>query len=79
MEVVQRGRDPRDFRPLPDISATVVEIRVRAGGAYRVFYVTRFDLLHCFWEEDQGHPAEWILRSESDDKVRCERGEKMEV
>jgi phage-related protein len=52
LELVQRGEDPSDFRTMPDVGSGVVEIRVHAGGEYRVFYVARFEeavyVLHCF-------------------------------
>ncbi len=38
--MVQAGREPADWRPMPDIGPGACEIRVRvAGGAFRVFYV----------------------------------------
>jgi len=40
---VQRGRAPRDWKPMPTVGAGVVEIRVReAEGAFRLFYVSKF-------------------------------------
>jgi phage-related protein len=38
--MVQAGREPMDWRPMPDIGPGACEIRVRvAAGAFRVFYV----------------------------------------
>jgi len=38
--MVQAGREPADWRPMPAIGAGACEIRVRVpGGAFRVFYV----------------------------------------
>jgi phage-related protein len=38
--MVQTGREPTDWRPMPDIGPGACEIRVRlAAGAFRVFYV----------------------------------------
>jgi phage-related protein len=52
LELVQRGEKPSDFRPMPDVGSGVVEIRIHAGGEYRIFYVARFEeaiyVLHCF-------------------------------
>ncbi|HEV7238121.1 MAG TPA: type II toxin-antitoxin system RelE/ParE family toxin [Thermoanaerobaculia bacterium] len=51
--MVQVGREPSDFKPLPDVGAGVHEIRVRdRSGAFRLIYVARFDeaiyVLHAF-------------------------------
>lgn len=51
--MVQAGREPSDFKPLPDVGAGVHEIRVRdRSGAFRVIYVAKFDeavyVLHAF-------------------------------
>jgi phage-related protein len=52
LELVQAGEAPTDFRPMPDVGAGVMEIRVHGGSEYRVFYVARFAeavyVLHCF-------------------------------
>ena len=54
---VQLGLDPSDWKPVPNIGAGVREIRVRAGGAYRIIYLaTRPDavyVLHCFQKKSQ--------------------------
>lgn len=51
--MVQVGREPSDFKPMPDVGSGVYEIRVRdRAGAFRVIYVARFDealyVLHAF-------------------------------
>jgi phage-related protein len=51
--MVQVGREPSDFKPMPDLGRGVYEIRLRDGaGAFRVIYVARFDeaiyVLHAF-------------------------------
>lgn len=51
--MVQVGRNPSDFKPMPGIGAGAYEIRVRdEGGAFRVIYVAKFDdavyVLHAF-------------------------------
>ena len=51
--MVQAGRDPSDFKPMPDVGPGVYEIRVRErAGTFRVIYVARFDeavyVLHAF-------------------------------
>ena len=49
---VQAGRLPIDWKPMPSIGLGVNELRVRAGGAYRVIYVVKFAeavyVLHAF-------------------------------
>jgi len=49
---VQLGLDPSDWKPMPSIGAGVREIRVRAGGAFRVIYLAARPegvyVLHCF-------------------------------
>lgn len=51
--MVQVGREPTDFKPLPSVGSGAYEIRVRdAAGAFRVIYVAKFDnavyVLHAF-------------------------------
>ena len=51
--MVQAGRQPADFKPLPDIGSGVYEIRVRdRSSAFRVIYVAKFadaiHVLHAF-------------------------------
>lgn len=50
---VQAGREPSDFKPMPDVGPGVCEIRVRErSGTFRVIYVAKFDdaiyVLHAF-------------------------------
>jgi phage-related protein len=49
---IQAGRLPIDWKPMPGIGLGVNELRVRAGGAYRVIYVAKFAeavyVLHAF-------------------------------
>ena len=51
--MVQAGREPSDFKPMPDVGPGVHEIRVRElAGTFRVIYVAKFDeavyVLHAF-------------------------------
>jgi phage-related protein len=52
LDLVQRGSQPTDFKPMPAVGDGVFELRVRAGGAFRIFYVTRLEegiyVLHAF-------------------------------
>ena len=55
--LVQCGEWPRDWRPMPDVGAGAVELRIHAGTEHRVFYVAKFDeaiyVLHAFEERSQ--------------------------
>lgn len=57
LRAVQKGQVPSDFKPMPTIGKGVEEIRIRAKGAYRVFYVARFSeavyVLHAFEKKTQ--------------------------
>lgn len=51
--MVQVGRNPSDFKPMPGVGAGAYEIRVRdESDAFRVIYVAKFDdavyVLHAF-------------------------------
>ena len=52
LELVQDGREPNDWKPMSTIGTGVNELRVRAGGAFRVIYVAKFAeavyVLHAF-------------------------------
>jgi len=52
LQLVQEGRNPADFRPMPDVGPGVMEIRLHGSNEYRVFYLARFEegvyVLHCF-------------------------------
>jgi len=49
---VQLGLEPTDWKPMPSVGPGVREVRIRAGGAFRVIYLaTRPEgvyVLHCF-------------------------------
>lgn len=49
---IQNGFDPSDWKPMNDVGIGVREIRIQAGGAWRVLYVARFAdavyVLHAF-------------------------------
>jgi phage-related protein len=50
--LVQRGEAAADFKPMPDVGAGVMEIRLHGENEFRVFYVARFEeavyVLHAF-------------------------------
>ena len=58
LELVQRGEQPDDFKPMPDIGEGVEEIRVReSSGIYRVIYTARLAeavyVLHAFQKKSK--------------------------
>lgn len=58
LDLVQRGRDPDDWKPMPQVGQGVREIRIReASGSFRVMYVAKFAdaiyVLHCFQKKTQ--------------------------
>jgi phage-related protein len=58
LQLVQQGKDPVDWKPMPAVGAGVREIRVRdEQGIFRVFYVTKLldtvFVLHCFQKKTQ--------------------------
>jgi phage-related protein len=52
LRALQRGEMPLDFKPMISVGQGVQEIRIRVEGAYRVFYVAKFEeavyVLHAF-------------------------------
>lgn len=57
---VQSGLAPSDWKPMNDVGLGVREIRIRAGGAWRVIYVAKFGaavyVLHAFGKKTQRTP-----------------------
>ncbi len=57
LERVQAGKEPADWKPMPSIGLGVSELRVRAGGAYRVIYMAKFQeavyVLHAFQKKSR--------------------------
>ena len=58
LDLVQRGLEPENWKPMSTIGAGVREIRIAdAGGAFRVMYVAKFAaalyVLHCFQKKTQ--------------------------
>lgn len=43
LSLVQGGHSASDWKPIPVVGTGVIEIRVRAEGEYRVFYVAKFE------------------------------------
>ena len=57
---VQRGRDPKDCRPMPSIAPGVREIRIHTVVEHRVVYVAKFEegvyVLHAFEKKSRKTP-----------------------
>ena len=57
LRLVQEGEQPSDWKPMPSVGLGVSEIRVRAGGAFRLVYVAKFVeavyVLHAFQKKSQ--------------------------
>lgn len=52
LRALQQGNSPSDFKPMRTVGKGVEEIRLHVDGAYRVFYIARFEeavyVLHAF-------------------------------
>lgn len=50
--LVQCGREPSDWKPMPTVGLGVREIRIHTGAEHRVFYIAKFAeavyVLHAF-------------------------------
>ncbi|BAQ65123.1 type II toxin-antitoxin system RelE/ParE family toxin [Geminocystis sp. NIES-3709] len=57
LRLIQQGKQPIDFKPMPVIGKGAEEIRIETGDSYRVFYVARFPesvyILHAFEKKPQ--------------------------
>jgi phage-related protein len=58
LELVQRGEDPDDWKPMRTVGPGVREIRIReASGAFRVIYLATIEdrvlVLHAFQKKTQ--------------------------
>jgi phage-related protein len=58
LDLIQRGFEPEDWKPMTAVGQGVREIRIRdQHGAFRVIYVARFVdaiyILHCFQKKTQ--------------------------
>jgi phage-related protein len=59
--MVQVGREPADFKPMPSVGPGAYEIRVRdEAGTFRVIYVAKFEhavyVLHAFQKKTRKTP-----------------------
>lgn len=58
IDLVQKGQEPDDSKPMTSVGKGVKEIRIRDdSGAFRVIYVAKFRdavyVLHCFQKKTQ--------------------------
>ena len=57
LDRVQRGMEPNDWKPLPQVGKGVRELRIRENGQYRVVYLGVFGevvhVLHAFRKKTQ--------------------------
>lgn len=69
--MVQVGREPTDFKPVPTVGSGAYEIRIRdSAGVFRVIYVAKFEkavyVLHAFQKKTR-------KTAHSDIKLAAER------
>lgn len=65
LELVQRGEDPEDWKPMTTVGVGVREIRIReASGAFRIVYLATLEdrvlVLHAFQKKTQATPKKDI-------------------
>jgi phage-related protein len=57
LQMVQRGDEPLDWKPMSTVGPAVMELRARQGGEFRVLFVATFReaiyVLHCFQKKTQ--------------------------
>lgn len=79
LELVQRGDDPDDWKPMKRVGPGVREIRIKeASGAYRIIYLAALEdrvlVLHAFQKKTRATPQKDIdLASQRLKKWKAER------
>lgn len=57
IDQVQKGLDPDDWKPMPEIGLGVREIRIHTESEYRIIYIAKFPeavyILHAFVKKTQ--------------------------
>jgi len=60
LELVQRNREPADWKAMPGVGTGAIEIRVHADTEHRVIVITKFEealyVLHAFQKKSQKTP-----------------------
>ena len=55
--MVQDGQEPSDWKPMPAVGPGTFEIRIHAGGEWRILYVAKYAdaiyVLHAFQKKTQ--------------------------
>ena len=57
LRAIQKGRDPSDWKPMPDVGLGVRELRIHNGVEFRLLYIAKFAeavyVLHAFEKKTQ--------------------------
>ncbi len=57
LHLIQQGKDPDDWKPMPSIGAGVREVRVHVNREHRIIYLAKFEesvyILHAFQKKTQ--------------------------
>ena len=64
LDRIQRGLEARDWKPVTSVGPGVAELRIHAGGEYRILYVLKFreavHVLNAFQKKARKTPAREI-------------------
>ncbi|MHB1947413.1 MAG: type II toxin-antitoxin system RelE/ParE family toxin [Gammaproteobacteria bacterium] len=64
LDMIQRGLDPFDWKPMSSVGTGVKEIRIHEENEYRVLYVAKFEdavyVIHSFIKKTQQTPQKDI-------------------
>lgn len=81
LDRVQRGYDPKDWKPMSTIGPGVREIRIKEQGQFRVIYIAKYEeaiyVLHAFQKKTQKtnkHDIEIAKRALQQVKERINHG-----
>lgn len=57
LDAIQRGLEPRDWKPMPRVGSGAYELRIHVEGEWRIIYVAKFAnavyVLHAFQKKTQ--------------------------
>lgn len=66
LDLVQLGLDPPDWKRMKTVGPGVFEIRIHAGGEFRIFYISKLEdaiyVLHAFQKKSRKTPNPEIDR-----------------
>jgi phage-related protein len=64
LHLLQQGKTPDDWKPMPVVGPGTMEVRIHAGGEHRVFVVVKFEeavyVLHALQKKAQKTPTHEI-------------------